>query len=149
MCAIVFLYKKVLKRKLDDFGEIIWAKSTRRIPVVLWQDEIKALMNQLKGTYWIMANLLYGSGLRLSECLNLRVKDIDFDYTQIIIRDSKGDKDRITMLPEKLIEPLRKHLEQVRKLHESDLKKGYGHVHLPNALSKKYPNADKDFGPAT
>lgn len=146
LCAIIFLYKKVLKKNLGDFGELIWAKKSKRLPVILAPEEIKKLLAQLSGTYWIMANLLYGSGLRLNECLQLRVKDIDFIYNQVTIRDSKGDKDRITMLPERVIDPLKKHLEKVRRLHERDIQKGYGRVHLPNALVRKYPNADKELG---
>jgi integron integrase len=146
LCAIIFLYKKVLKKKLGDFGELIWAKKSKRLPVILAPEEIKKLLAQLSGTYWIMANLLYGSGLRLNECLGLRVKDIDFIYNQVTIRDSKGDKDRVTMLPERVIDPLKKHLEKVRRLHERDIQKGYGRVHLPNALVRKYPNADKEWG---
>ncbi len=146
LCAIVFLYKKVLNKKLGDFGELIWAKKSKRLPVILAPEEIKKLLAQLSGTYWIMANLLYGSGLRLNECLQLRVKDIDFIYNQVTVRDSKGDKDRVTMLPEKIIDPLKKHLEKVRRLHERDIQKGYGRVHLPNALVRKYPNADKEWG---
>ena len=146
LCAIIFLYKRVLKKKLGDFGELIWAKKSKRLPVILAQEEIKKLLAQLSGTYWIMANLLYGSGLRLNECLQLRVKDIDFIYNQVTIRDPKGDKDRVTMLPERVIDPLKKHLEKVRRLHERDIQKGYGRVHLPNALVRKYPNADKEWG---
>ena len=146
LCAIVFLYKRVLKKNLGDFGELTWAKKTERLPVILGPEEIKKLMAQLKGTYWIMANLLYGSGLRLNECLKLRVKDVDFIYNQITIRDSKGDKDRVTMLPERVVDQLKKHLEKVRRLHEQDIRKGYGRAHLPNALGRKYPNADKEWG---
>ena len=114
LCAIIFLYKRVLKKKLGDFGELIWAKKSKRLPVILAPEEIKKLLAQLSGTYWIMANLLYGSGLRLNECLGLRVKDIDFIYNQVTVRDSKGDKDRVTMLPERVIDPLKKHLVNVR-----------------------------------
>lgn len=146
LCAIVFLYKNVLKKKLGDFGELIWAKRSTRLPVVLTQEEVKKIMDELSGTYWIMANLLYGSGLRLNECLQLRVKDIDFIYNQVIIRDSKSDKDRVSMLPNKVVDPLKKHLEKVRRLHERDIQKGYGRVHLPNALKRKYINADKEWG---
>jgi integron integrase len=146
LCAVVFLYKHVLKKDLGDFGEFPWAKKRKSLPVVFTREEAKAALQQISGTHWIMAMLLYGAGLRLSECLQLRVKDIDFAYKQITVRDSKGDKDRVTMLPEKIIEPLKKHLEKVKKLHEKDLKEGYGMVYLPDALERKYKNADKEWG---
>ena len=146
LCAIVFLYKYVLKKELGDFTDLAWAKKPKRLPVVFTREEAKAVLQQLSGTNWLMAMLLYGAGLRLSECLQLRVKDIDFAYKQITVRDSKGGKDRVTMLPEKVIEPLTKHLEKVKKLHEKDLKAGFGMVYLPDALERKYKNANKEWG---
>ena len=146
LCAIVFLYKHVLKIELGDFGNVTWAKKQEREPVVFTQKEVKAVINQLSGMNWIMANLLYGAGLRLGECLQLRVKDIDFEYNQITVRDSKGNKDRITVLPQIVKQPLREHLKTVKKLHEKDLKDGFGSVYLPYALERKYPNAGKEFG---
>jgi len=125
LCAIVFLYKNVLRKELGDFGPLIWAKKSKRLPVVLSNEEVSAVFNQLHGIHWIMGMLLYGSGLRLNECLQLRVKDIDFHYNQIFVRDAKGDKDRVTMLPEKVKEKLKDHLKRVKKLHEKDLETGY------------------------
>jgi integron integrase len=146
LCAVVFLYKHVLQTELGDFGKIAWAKKPKHLPVVFSKEEAKKVLEQLKGTNWLMANLLYGSGLRLTECLQLRVKDIDFDYKQITVRSGKGDKDRITLLPAKLIEPLKKQIEYVKTLHEYDLKNGYDSVYLPYALERKYRNAGKEVG---
>lgn len=114
--------------------------------MVLTRDEVKALLAQMQGTTWLMAALVYGGGLRLMECLRLRVKDIDFHYRQLVIRDAKGQKDRITLLPHNLIEPLRNHFVRVRTLHESDLREGFGCVYLPFALAQKYPSAERDWG---
>ncbi len=144
--AILFLYREVLKIDLPWLAEVQRAKKPRHLPVVLTRDEVKALLAQLQGTAWLMAALVYGSGLRLLECLRLRVKDIDFHYRQLLIRDAKGQKDRVTLLPQNLLEPLRSHLTRVRMLHERDLREGYGRVHLPHALSSKYPNADREWG---
>lgn len=135
----------VLKKELGDFGNLVWAKKPKRLPVVLTRDEVKAVLQQLSGIYWLIGMLLYGAGLRLRECLQLRVKDIDFHYKQIAVSDAKGDKDRITMLPEKVIEPLKIHLQKVKNLHEQDLKNGFGSVYMPDALERKYPNASKEF----
>lgn len=146
LCAIVFLYKHVLKSDIGDLGDVIWAKKPKRLPVVFTQEQIKAVLNQLSGTKWIMANLLYGAGLRLMECLRLRVKDIDFEYNRIIVRDGKGQKDRVTLLPNVVKEPLRDHLNKVKLLYEKDLKQGFGVVYLPYALEKKYPGAGKNWG---
>ena len=146
LCAIVFLYKHVLKKDLGDFGELVWAKKPKRVPVVFTRDEIKSIMDHLDGVHRIMAMLLYGSGLRLSECLQLRVKDLDFNYSQITVRDAKGGKDRIVPFPQKVKEPLKNHLENVRKLHEKDLKEGFGSVYLPDALETKYPHASEEWG---
>lgn len=146
LCAIIFLYKHVLKKDIGDLGEIVWAKKPRRIPVVFTKKEAKAVLDHLTGRNWIMANLLYGAGLRLSECLQLRVKDIDFEYNQITVRNSKGNKDRVTVLPEIIKKPLLEHLKRVKKLHEEDLQNGFGAVYLPYALERKYPNAAKEWG---
>ena len=146
LCAIVFLYKHVLKIELGNFGNIVWAKKREREPVVFTKTETKAILAQLSGMNWIMANLLYGAGLRLTECLQLRVKDIDFEYNQITVRDSKGNKDRITVLPQVVKQPLQEHLKTVKKLHEKDLKDGFGSVYLPYALERKFPNAANEFG---
>jgi integron integrase len=122
------------------------AKRPVRVPVVLTVTEVKALLARLDGTKWLMAGLLYGAGLRLRECLKLRVKDVDFEYRQITVRDGKGGKDRVTMLPAELVEPLRTHLSRVKSLHEHDLADGFGSVELPFALERKYPNAATQWG---
>ena len=145
LCAIVFLYKHILKNELGNLGSILWAKKPSRLPVVLTQQEVKSIFQHLHGKPWLIANLLYGAGLRLNECLNLRVKDIDFDYRQINVWEGKGAKSRITMLPESVILPLKNHIERVRKQHYKDLAAGFGSVELPHALSRKYAHADKEF----
>jgi len=144
LCAIIFLYKNVLKKRIDQL-DITWAKKPRKLPVVLTRDEVRALLAQLDGTYGLMALLLYGSGLRFMECLRLRIKDIDFGYRQIIVRDAKGQKDRSTPLPEIAIAGLRKQINRVKKIHDEDLKKGYGAVYLPFALERKFPKATREF----
>jgi integron integrase len=146
LAALLFLYGEVLARKLPWMDGIVRAKRPVRVPVVLTRQEVRALLSQLEGTKWLMASLLYGAGLRLRECLKLRVKDVDFGYRQIVVRDGKGAKDRITMLPAALIEPLRNHLARVKRRHESDLSEGYGEVELPFAIERKYPRAPKDWG---
>jgi integrase len=130
LCAIVFLYKNVLDREIGEIENILWAKKPKKLPVVFTKTEVKKVIKQLAGVKWIMVNLLYGAGLRLLECLRLRVQDIDFEYNQIIIRDAKGQKDRVTVLPEIVKEALRKHLEKVKHLHEKDLEQGFGEVYL-------------------
>lgn len=146
LSSIVFLYKDVLGMDLANIENVTRAKKTQKLPVVLTQHEIKQLLAQLDGIIWIIASLLYGSGLRLLECLRLRIKDIDLEKQQIIIRDGKGQKDRITMLPKSLVQPLTIHLEKVKCLHLQALEDGYGTVYLPNALTKKYPNANTEWG---
>jgi len=143
--ALLFLYKEVLHINLPWLEEFKPAQKPSRVPVVLTKEEVKFILGELKGTNWIIANLLYGSGLRLSEALRLRVKDLDFGYQQIVVRDGKGGKDRFTVLPTKLIEPLQKQLETVKQLHEKDLRLGLGRVEMPFALARKYPNAENEF----
>ena len=143
LAAILFLYLHVLELKLGWLDDVQRAQKPKRIPVVLSKSETKMLLAQMDGVTLLMANLLYGSGLRLKECLRLRVKDIDFHYHQLIVRDTKGRKDRVTMLPRTIQPLLKRHLQKVKAIHESDLKEGFGAVHLPFALHKKYPNADK------
>ena len=143
--AIIFLYKNVLDREIGEIDNIVWAKKPKKLPVVFTKTEVKTVIKQLSGVKWIMANLLYGAGLRLMECLRLRVQDIDFEYNQIIIRDAKGQKDRVTVLPEIVKEALEKHLEKVKRLHEKDLVQGFGEVYLPYALERKYTNANKQW----
>lgn len=122
MHAILFLYRNLLHVKLPWLDEVQRAKKPQHLPVVFTREEAKALLAQLQGTLWLMAMLTYGCGLRLLECLRLRVKDLDFQYRQIVVRDAKGQKDRVTMLPATLVEPLRTHLNRVRGLHEADLR---------------------------
>jgi integron integrase len=143
--ALLFLYREVLQQNLDWIHNIERAKQSFRIPVVFNKSEIRTILDQLQGTPWLMASLLYGCGLRLMECLRLRVKDVDFASKQIVVRDGKGGRDRITILPESLIQPLQKHLDRVRNLHNTDLQEGFGGVFLPFALSRKYPGAEKEF----
>jgi integron integrase len=146
LSALLFLYREVLGTPVEWVSDISWAKRPRRVPVVFTGEEVRALLSHLSGDKWLMASLLYGSGLRLMECLRLRVKDVDFVQSQITVREGKGDKDRITMLPRSLSEPLRRQLRKVKALHEMDVREGYGRVYLPFALARKYPNADKEWG---
>jgi len=135
LCAIIFLYKKVLKKDIDEL-EFTWAKKPKRLPIVFTRKEVKSILAQLSGDKWIMANLLYGSGLRLMECLRLRVKDVDFEYNQIIVRSGKGQKDRTTILPTSLIPELKKQIERVKRLHEQDIKNGYKVLYGEKAIGK-------------
>lgn len=144
--ALLFLYREVLRQDLPWIDNVDRVKRPAKLPIVLTQDEVRALLSKMSGTVGLMARLLYGCGLRLMECVQLRVKDIDFGYRQITIRDAKGGRDRRTMLPESLIDSLRRHIEKRRLLHEEDLAAGHGAVPLPGALSRKYPNAPRDFG---
>jgi len=141
LSSILFLYKEVLGRPLDWLDGLTRAKRPARVPTVLTSAEVQGLLASLDGMKWLMASLLYGAGLRLRECLQLRVKDIDFEYRQIIVCDGKGGRDRVTMLPAAVVEPLRAHLDRVKALHERDLAAGYGDVELPDALARKYPRA--------
>ncbi|MBW1697061.1 MAG: tyrosine-type recombinase/integrase [Deltaproteobacteria bacterium] len=138
--------EEVLGIELPWLNNVRRAKKTERLPVVFSRKEIKAVMANLDGVHWIMGQLLYGAGLRLMECVRLRVKDIDFDYRQITVRDGKGKKDRVTMLPKMIEVPLHQHLEKARIIHEQDLKEGYGEVYLPFGLERKYRQANKEWG---
>jgi integron integrase len=144
LSALLFLYQQVLKKELDVI-RLERVQRPARVPVVFTKEEARSVRAHLKGDYWMMGELLYGSGLRLMECVRLRVKDVDFGYRQIVIRDGKGFKDRITLLPEKVQAPLQAHLEKVKALHEHDLANGLGGVHLPFALERKYPNAHRTW----
>jgi len=144
--ALLFLYKEVLGVELPWLENVVQAKAPKRLPVVLTQAEVQLVLRQLEGTLELMAGLLYGSGLRLMECVRLRVKDVDFSRCEVLVREGKGGKDRVTMLPVSLVEPLQRHLVKVRALHKSDLAEGYGEVYLPNALARKYPNAGREWG---
>ncbi|MEK9137946.1 MAG: integron integrase [Bacteroidota bacterium] len=143
--AILFLYRNVLQKDLGDIGSFLRAHRPRHLPVVFTHEEACAVLNQLKGANKFRASLLYGSGLRLFECIKLRVQDIDFGMSQIIVRDGKGEKDRVTMLPSSLVLALKSQLEKVREVYESDLVAGYGEVSLPYALERKYVNATKSW----
>ncbi len=143
--ALVFLYKQVLKRELGDFGHIERAKKPKNLPTVMSQAETAGVLEIMTGRQAMMAKLLYGCGLRVKECIRLRVKDIDFERNQLMVRSGKGMKDRATMLPDQLKRPLRDHLGQVRMIHDQDIKKGVGEVYLPFALERKYRDAGKDW----
>jgi len=143
--AILFLYREVLQIELPAIGDLQPAKKNPRLPVVFTREEVQAILARMEGQKWLMASLLYGTGMRLNELLRLRVKDIDFQQNQIIVREGKGNKDRVTMLPLSLKEPLREHLATVKKAHEIDLLEGFGNVELPFALEKKYPNAVREW----
>jgi integron integrase len=143
--AIIFLYKDVLKQNVEDFSDFKRAKLPQKVPLVLNQLEIEKLFQNLDGVYFLIAKLLYGSGLRLLEALRLRIKDIDFTYKEITVRDGKGAKDRVTLLPVSAIEPLKLHLKKVRIIHRLDLTAGLGEVYLPDALERKYPKASKSW----
>ncbi|MBN1477248.1 integron integrase [Candidatus Sumerlaeota bacterium] len=145
LSALLFLYRHVLGREVGDLGEVIRARKSRRLPVVMTRDEVKAVLANLSGDKWLMASLMCGAGLRLMECLRLRVQDIDFSRNEILVRDGKGAKDRITMLPTSLKAPLQEHLRHVKATHERDLADGWGRVIMPEALDRKYPHAPKDW----
>ena len=136
----------MLKKELGWVDNVDRAKKPLRLPVVFSKDEMNKILLRLTGTKWLMGSLLYGAGLRLRECLRLRVKDIDFEYKQIIVRDGKGKKDRVTVLPGLLQEPLKRNLKRVKAIHEADLNAGYGKVYLPYALQRKYQNANREWG---
>lgn len=145
LSAVLFLYRDVLDISLDRVEDVVRAKRPQRLPVVFTRQEAIDVLANLSGTHWLMANLLYGAGLRLMECVRLRVKDIEFTRNQLIVRDGKGAKDRVTMLPKKIYEPLLHHLERVKVIHEQDLRRGYGSVYLPFALARKYMSAATEW----
>lgn len=145
LAAILFLYAEVLQQELGWLSELVRAKRPIRLPVVMSREEVAEMLAQLRGTPRLMASLLYGAGLRLAECVELRVKDLDFGTGQMIIRRAKGQKDRAALLPASLVEPLHAHLAEVRALHESDLRAGAGFVELPAALGVKYKNAAREW----
>ncbi|MEO8803473.1 MAG: integron integrase [Rudaea sp.] len=146
LAALLFLYREVLGVDLPWMDQVVRAKRTRRVPTVLSQDEVRRLLATMQGRPWLIASLLYGSGMRIMECLRLRVKDVDCERNEITVRDGKGGKDRHTMLPRSLIEPLKREVERTRILHDGDLAAGFGAVWLPHALARKYPRAARDFG---
>lgn len=146
LSAILFLYKQVLRIDPPWLNSVVRAKRTRRVPTVLSRDEVRRLLAAMQGRPWLLASLLYGSGMRLMECLRLRVKDVDFARDEITVRDGKGGKDRHTVLPRSMVEPLQREIERTRILHERDLADGFGKVWLPHALARKNPGAERDFG---
>jgi integron integrase len=141
LSALLFLYRDVLGREMAWMDGIVRAKRPIRLPVVLSREEVQAILGQMNGTPWLMASLMYGAGLRLMECCRLRVKDVDFGRGELLVRDGKGRKDRVTLLPKRTCGPLSAHLDRVRSLHRRDLKEGAGSVALPDALAVKYPRA--------
>lgn len=143
--AILYLYKQVLQIELAWLDEVVQAKTPKRLPVVLTASEVRALLLHMQGTTGLVAQLLYGTGMRLLEALRLRVKDVEFARREVVIREGKGNKDRVTVLPENLILPLQVQLQKARALHEKDLEAGFGRVHLPHALAVKYANADRSW----
>lgn len=144
--AIIFLYREVLAIELPWLQSVVSAKKTVRLPVVLTEREVRDVLLQLQGTAWLIASLLYGTGMRLLEGLRLRVKDVDFERREVIVREGKGAKDRVTVLPENLILPLKEQLKLAQALHRRDLDAGYGEVWLPGALAQKYPRAGYSWG---
>lgn len=143
--ALKFLYRNVLHKPLDDLDGVVRSKKQQKLPIVLSRSEIRAIFRELEPPYWLLAGLMYGSGLRLMESVRLRVKDLDFEYRAIMVRNGKGGKDRVVTLPDELIAPLKVQLAQTRLLHKKDVADGLGRVELPYALKTKWPNADQDF----
>ena len=143
--ALLFLYREVLEAELSWLDNVERAKAPKRLPVVLTREEVHGVLVRLSGTHWLIASLLYGAGLRIMEGLRLRVKDVEFSRKEILVRDGKGFKDRVTMLPAALAAPLTDHLKRVKALHEQDLAAGRGAVYLPYALERKYPGAARDW----
>jgi integron integrase len=144
--ALLFLYREVLQVELPWLNEIVQAKHSPRLPVVLTPSEVRALLDQMEGVMLLVTRLLYGTGVRLMEALSLRVKDVDFEKREIVVRCGKGGKDRVTMLPDSLVMPLKAHLGRVKQLHEKDLAEGYGEVFLPDALAEKSRAASRAWG---
>jgi integron integrase len=142
---LIFLYAEVLGVQLDWLNDVVRAKRPTRLPVVLTRDDVRALLGALDGTIHLAAALMYGAGLRLSECLEMRVKDIDPESRELHVRDGKGRKDRVTVLPAALVDDLRRHLTRGKTLHEADVAAGHGWVAVPDALARKYPNAGREW----
>ena len=145
LSALLFLYRELLHINLPWLDEVVRAKRPARLPVVLTREEVQAVLGRTEGTYGLMLRLLYGTGMRLMECVRLRVKDVDFSRAEIIVRDGKGAKDRVTMLPQRIAAELQAHLQRRRHLYEDDLAKGMASVYLPNALDRKYANAENEW----
>lgn len=145
LSAILFLYQKTLNQKLEWLDDVVRAKRPRHLPVILTRQEVTRLLDDIHGINGLVARLLYGTGMRKMECLRLRVQDIDFQYRQITVRSGKGDKDRVTVLPDSLLTPLQKQLVKTRQIHNNDLDEGHGEVALPYALERKYPGAGRQW----
>jgi integron integrase len=145
-CALLFLYRHVLDIKLPWLDEIVQAKNNPRLPVVLTPQEVRGLLGAMHGTMGLVTGVLYGTGMRLLECLGLRVKDVELSRREILVRAGKGNKDRITVLPENLVIPLQQHLVRGRALHDADIAAGYGEVSLPDALARKSPHSARQWG---
>jgi integron integrase len=146
LAALLFLYRTVLRIELPPLGEIVKTKRPTRLPVVLTRDEVGLVIAELGGTHHLVASLLYGAGLRLLEALRLRVKDLDFERRQLTIREPKGGRDRVAIMPETLRPAIRLQLRDVRRIHQADLREGFGEVCLPNALARKYPGSGRSWG---
>jgi integron integrase len=144
LSAIIFLYREVLRQPIETV-QAVRARKSERLPTVLTKSEVMRVINAMSGTHQLMAKILYGSGLRVSECVRLRVKDLDFEQHCLTVRDGKGEKDRVTMLPDSIFAPLKEHLERVKQIHEKDLKGGFGAVYLPYALENKFTNANREW----
>ena len=145
LSAILFLYQKTLNQKLEWLDDVVRAKRPRHLPVILTRQEVTRLLDDIHGINGLVARLLYGTGMRKMECLRLRVQDIDFQYRQVTVRSGKGDKDRVTVLPDSLLTPLQKQLVKTRQIHNNDLDEGHGEVALPYALERKYPGAGRQW----
>lgn len=145
LCSLVFFYEHILDVEVGTLQNLKYASKKTNLPVVLSEDEVRSILSNLSGVKKIIVSLLYGSGLRISECLRLRILDLDFDYQQIEIRNSKGNRDRVSILPDSIINPLKHHIKKVAILHQKDTERGYGLVLLPNALAVKYPNASSEL----
>jgi integron integrase len=145
LCSLLFLYRYVLNKEVTWVNEIAWAKKPKKLPVVFTRGEAKNILTLLSGDSQLISYVMYGSGLRVNECISLRIQDIDFGYKQIIVRNAKGEKERTTVLPESSIVDLQKQIAKVEIIHKNDLCDGYGSVYLPYALKRKYKNAEKEF----
>lgn len=145
LSGLLFLYRYVYGFDIGDVGDVVRARKSQHLPVVLTREEVRAVLAEMDGESWLMASLLYGSGLRLTECLRLRVQDVEFGRGEVAVRDGKGNKDRVTMLPESLKAPLREQFERARRVHKKDLRDGWGRTILPDALCRKYPNAPQEW----
>jgi integrase len=146
LSALLFLYREVLEKDFGWLEDVVRANKPKHLPEVFTLEEVESILGQLSGRRWLMAMQVYGGGLRLNECLSLRVKDLDFERLQVVVRDAKGQKDRVTLLPQVVVEPLKQHLVRVREAHELALREGYAGVALPYALAEKYPHADREWG---